>query len=70
MRNNVIVTDPEIMSGEPVFRGKRVTAQILTEDDKEDLGLLKMMTEADRTQKVSKEQIIRHLQSFSLINHV
>jgi len=38
-----------------------VTANVISEEDQEDLGLAILMKEADRTQKVSKELIINYL---------
>ncbi|MEX8547960.1 MAG: hypothetical protein V5804_10205 [Mucilaginibacter sp.] len=39
----------------------KVTAKVISEEDKEDLGLGILMREADRTQKVSKETIMETL---------
>lgn len=38
-----------------------VASKILSEEDQEDLGLVILMKEADRTQKVSKETIMQTL---------
>jgi len=38
-----------------------VKTRILKEEELEDLGLVKMMKEADRSQKVSREKIIEKL---------
>lgn len=50
MRNNVIVTDPEIMSGEPVFRGTRVPIQALF----------------DNLEAMSAEDFVKHYPSVRL----
>ena len=39
----------------------KVTAKVISEEDKEDLGLAVLMREADRTQKVSKETVVETL---------
>jgi hypothetical protein len=40
-----------------------IQLRIITEEDKEDLGLLSMMKEVDRTDKVSYEEVMRKLNS-------
>lgn len=39
----------------------KITAKVVSEEDKEDLGLAVLMRKADRTQKVSKETIMETL---------
>ena len=39
----------------------KITAKVISEEDKEDLGLAILMKEADRTQIVSKETIMETL---------
>ncbi len=38
-----------------------IKATVLSDEEKEDLGLLKLMEEADRTKTVSKETIMKKL---------
>ena len=40
-----------------------ISAQILTDEQKEDLGLLKLMQEADRTKKVTVDAVMSKLKS-------
>lgn len=40
-----------------------ISSQVLTEEEKEDLGLLKLMQEADRTKRVSKNAVMAKLRS-------
>lgn len=40
-----------------------ISAQILTDEQKEDLGLLKLMNDADRTKKVSINSVMAKLNS-------
>ncbi|WP_299289441.1 hypothetical protein [uncultured Mucilaginibacter sp.] len=44
-----------------LFSKMKVTAKVISEEDKEELGLSVLMKEADRTQKVSKETIMETL---------
>ena len=39
----------------------KVKASILSEEEKEDIGLLKAMKEADRSKKVSEEMVLKKL---------
>lgn len=41
----------------------KLKAKILSREDKEDIGLLKLMNEADRNKKVSENTIIKKLKS-------
>ncbi len=50
MKTSVIVTDPEIMSGEPVFRGTRVPIQALF----------------DNLEAMSGEDFVKHYPSVKL----
>jgi hypothetical protein len=40
-----------------------ISSKVLTEEEKEDFGLLKLMQEADRTKKVSKNAVMAKLKS-------
>jgi hypothetical protein len=40
----------------------RIEAKALSDDEKEDLGLVKLMKQVDRTEKISKEKVIAKLQ--------
>ncbi len=39
----------------------QIPNRVLTEEEKEDLGLARMMAEADRSEKVSREQVMAKL---------
>jgi hypothetical protein len=43
----------------------RITSKVLTDEEKEDLGLLKLMNEADRSEKVSRTVVMNKLKSKS-----
>ncbi|HEX3384025.1 MAG TPA: hypothetical protein VHS53_02495 [Mucilaginibacter sp.] len=38
-----------------------ISSQIITDEEKEDMGLLLMMKEADRNEKVSREDVMKKL---------
>jgi hypothetical protein len=40
-----------------------ISSKIITEEEKEDMGLLTMMKEADRNEKVSREEVMKKLNS-------
>jgi len=44
-----------------LLKKMRITSKVLTEEEKEDIGLLKLMQEADRTEKVPKDTVIAKL---------
>ena len=37
-----------------------ITSKIISDEEKEDLGLLLMMKEADRNEKVSREEVMKN----------
>ena len=39
----------------------RITSVVLTDDEKEDLGLIQLMKQADRAQKVTREEVMAKL---------
>ena len=41
----------------------RISSKIITDEEKEDLGLLMMMKEVDRSEKVSYEEVMKKLNS-------
>ncbi|MBS1529536.1 MAG: hypothetical protein JSU01_04445 [Bacteroidetes bacterium] len=41
----------------------KIDSQIITDEEKEDMGLLLMMKEADRSEKVSREEVMKKLRS-------
>jgi predicted nucleic acid-binding protein len=41
----------------------KISSKIITDEEKEDIGLLMMMKEVDRNDKVSREDIMRKLNS-------
>jgi len=40
-----------------------ITAKVITDEEKEDMGLLMMMKEVDRSDKVSYEEVMKKLNS-------
>lgn len=40
-----------------------ITSKVISDEEKEDLGLLLMMKEADRNDKVSRDEIMKKLNS-------
>jgi len=40
-----------------------IDSKVISDEEKEDMGLLLMMKEADRNEKVSREEIMRKLNS-------
>jgi hypothetical protein len=40
-----------------------ISLKVITDEEKEDLGLLMMMKEADRSEKVSREEVMKKLNS-------
>lgn len=40
-----------------------ISSKVITEDEKEDFGLLMMMKEVDRNEKVSREEVMKKLNS-------
>ncbi len=46
-----------------LLKKMRIETKVISTEEQEDLGLIKMMKEADRTQKVSREKIFAKLNS-------
>lgn len=46
-----------------LFDKMNISIKVFSEEEKEDMGLVAMMKEADRTEKVSREEIMRKLKS-------
>lgn len=46
---------------EELLKKMKISAKVLTNEDKENLGLLKLLNEVDRTKKVSKSKVIKKL---------
>jgi hypothetical protein len=44
-----------------MLKKMRISAKILSAEDREDLGLAKLMKEVDRTDKVSREKVMEKL---------
>lgn len=40
-----------------------ISSKVITDEEKEDMGLLMMMKEADRNEKVSREEVMKKLNS-------
>jgi hypothetical protein len=40
-----------------------ISSKVITDEEKEDLGLLMMMKETDRNEKVSREEVMKKLNS-------
>ena len=43
----------------------KISSKIITEEEKEDMGLLMMMKEVDRNEIVSREEIMKKLKSWN-----
>ena len=63
MKNIVIQlnddADVQLISG--LLKKMRIRSKVLTSDDMEDVGLGEMMLKVDRSEKVSREQIMSKL---------
>jgi len=46
-----------------LLKKMNISSNVITDEEKEDLGLLKMMNEADTNDLVSREEIMRKLKS-------
>ena len=44
-----------------VLKKMRINAKLLTNEEREDIGLSKLMRQANRSEKVSREQVMRSL---------
>jgi hypothetical protein len=44
-----------------MFKKMQISAKILTAEEREDLGLMKLMKEVDRTKKVSRTKVMEKL---------
>jgi hypothetical protein len=44
-----------------LLKKMQIETKLLTEEQREDFGLIKLMKQADRTQKVSREQVMAKL---------
>ncbi|MBN2778623.1 MAG: hypothetical protein JXR36_13335 [Bacteroidales bacterium] len=44
-----------------MLKKMRISIKILTQEERENLGLLKLMKDADRTKKVSREKVMSKL---------
>jgi hypothetical protein len=51
----------ELKLVEDILARMRISSQFITDEDKEDIGILQLMLEADRSKKVSREQIMEKL---------
>jgi hypothetical protein len=62
---NTIIVQPSSRQEQQLltslFKRMGVKAKLLSEEDKEDLGLAGMMRKADRKQKVSKSEVMKKL---------
>jgi hypothetical protein len=54
-------TESEFKFISDLLKKIRIKARILSDEEKEDIGLLKAMKEADRSKKVSEEQVMKKL---------
>lgn len=46
-----------------IFEKMKIPAKVLSDEEKEDLGLAMMMKEADRSSKVSRDTIMKSLKA-------
>jgi len=44
-----------------MLKKMRIDAKILSEEEREDMGLVKLMKQADRSEKVSRDQVMKTL---------
>lgn len=44
-----------------LLKKMKIEAKVLTEEDREDMGMAKLMRKVDRTQKVSRTQVMAKL---------
>lgn len=44
-----------------VLKAMQIKTKLLTEEQREDLGLIKLMKQVDRTQKVSRDKVMAKL---------
>ena len=44
-----------------LLKKMRIASRVLSDEEKEEIGLLKLMQQADRTDKVSKSQVMEKL---------
>jgi len=44
-----------------VLKKMRINAKLLTNEERDDIGLSKLMRQANRSEKVSREQVMRSL---------
>ena len=46
-----------------ILEKMNISSKVITDEEKEDMGLLIMMKESDRNEKVSREEVMRKLVS-------
>jgi hypothetical protein len=46
-----------------ILEKMNISSKVITNEEKEDMGLLMMMKESDRNEKVSREEVMRKLVS-------
>jgi hypothetical protein len=46
-----------------LLKKMNISSKVISDEEKEDLGLLLMMKEADRDEKVSREEVMKKLNS-------
>ena len=56
-------TKKEVKLVRTLLEKMNISSNIISEEEKEDLGLIAMMKEADRNETVSRDEIIRKLKS-------
>ena len=56
-------TKKEVKLVRTLLEKMNISSDIISEEEKEDLGLIAMMKEADRNETVSREEIIKKLKS-------
>ena len=62
--NSIVITpksESEFKFITDLLKKIKMTARILSEEEKEDIGLLKAMKEADRSKKVSEDLVMKKL---------
>jgi hypothetical protein len=56
-------TKDEVKIVTELLKRMNISSKVITDEEKEDMGLLMMMKEADRNEKVSREEVMKKLNS-------
>lgn len=56
-------TKDEVKIVTELLKRMNISSKVITDEEKEDMGLLMMMKETDRNEKVSREEVMKKLNS-------